>query len=271
MHSETHQRLAQLAATSDMSTEELEAFTKEERRNHAHASLGILPQRWLAYQWNIDNRQEVAGDKELLKMQDEYILAIKNNSFGLAVFDKLVRGLYALDVAEMHAWLFAYAKASAIDSQSDPKGRDRWENELKASYSKSIGGRALYTLVLELTVGLSDEERKQVEDYADRRFEGHNFLAILIKTKVFDYIHDGVTTCVESLSGNDAFACLTLISMVQINPAFEATFIFMIASFANYVLGSTAHGKEMAETINFAKKLVTELLEKGKELSKEVG
>ena len=58
--------------------------------------------------------------------------------------------------------------------------------------------------------------------------------------------------------------------MVQINLAFEATFIFMIASFANYVLGSTAHGKEMAETIDFAEKLVTELWEKGKELSKEV-
>ena len=271
MKSETHEGLAQLAATSDMSTEDLEAFTKEERRNHAHASLGILPQRWLAYQWNIDNRQDVACDKELLKMQDEYVLAIKHNSFGLAAFDKLVRGLYALDVAEMHAWLFAYAKASAIDSQSDPKGRDRWENELKASYSKSIGGRALYTLVLELTIGLSDEERKQVEDYGDHRFKGHNFLAILIKKKVFDYIHDGVTTCVESLPENDACACLTLISMVQINPAFEVTFMFMITSFANYVLGSTAHGKEMAETIDFAKMLVTELLDKGKELSKEAG
>jgi hypothetical protein len=270
MKSETHEDLAQLAAKNDISIEELEAFTNEDRRNNAHASLGILPQRWLAYQWNIDNRQEVARDKELLNMQEEYVLAIKNNSFGLAVFDQLVRGLYALDVAEMHAWLFAYAKASGVDIQSDPIGRDRWQNELKASYSKSIGGRALYTLVLELTVGLTDEERKQVDDYADQRFKGHNFLAILIKTKVFDYIHDGGTTRVKSLSENDACACLTLLSMVHINPPFEATFMFMIASFANYVLGSTAHGKEMAETIEFAKNLVTELLEKGKELSKEV-
>ena len=56
MKSVTNEGLAQLAASSDMSTEELEAFAKEERRNHAHASLGILPQRWLAYQWNIENR-----------------------------------------------------------------------------------------------------------------------------------------------------------------------------------------------------------------------
>jgi len=271
MNEKTQELLTTLAAEGEMTIEELAEFTKEERRDNALCSLGILPQRWLTYQWNIENREDAAKDEQLLKIQDEFALTIKQNSLGLALFGELRNGMYAIDVAEMHAWLFAYAMASGVDNRGDTKTREEWEKDLKASFNKSTSGKALYTLVNRLTVGISDEDKVTVNDYGRQRVKGHNQLATVVRTKVLDYIHDTRRACTERFPKDYEEAALTLLSMVMLNKEFERTFMMMVAAFANYTLGAgVTGGKEMPETVEFADRLVTEMLERGQELYEEM-